>query len=211
MFVDVPNADETYVVFHDASWDFYEAVLREYNGNPSRVSYYHGTLEITENPLERGMYTCAIGEMISEVALEYQIPIARGGSTTLKLQSLECGVNPDRCFWIQNERVVRSLKELDLTVHPLPDLVMEIDVTPSSASHEAIYATLGVPEMWRFDAKTFLTGWQLVSGEWSRIEYSKALPMIRVADLNPFLQRLRQDGATQVSLDFRDWLKTLPR
>ena len=34
------------LVFYDASWEFYETMLREYDEEPSRMSYDDGTLEI---------------------------------------------------------------------------------------------------------------------------------------------------------------------
>jgi len=44
-------------------------------------------------------------------------------------------------------------REIDLTQDPPPDLVVEIDITSSSLNRFQIYATLGVPELWRYDER----------------------------------------------------------
>jgi Uma2 family endonuclease len=46
---------------------------------------------------------------------------------------------------------MRGKTDIDLAVDPPPDLVAEIDVTHRSLDREAIYAAMGVPEIWRFD------------------------------------------------------------
>lgn len=59
------------------------------------------------------------------------------------------GIEPDQCFYIQNEAVVRGKKRIDLAFDPPPDLAIEIDVT--SRTHPSIYEALKVPELWRFE------------------------------------------------------------
>ena len=39
------------------------------------------------------------------------------------------GIEPDQCFYIQNESKIRGKKRLDLQKDPPPDLALEIDVT----------------------------------------------------------------------------------
>ncbi|MBW4520309.1 MAG: Uma2 family endonuclease [Scytolyngbya sp. HA4215-MV1] len=41
-------------------------------------------------------------------------------------------------------------KRIDLTIDPLPDLAIEIDIP--SHMHPSIYAALAVPELWQFEA-----------------------------------------------------------
>jgi hypothetical protein len=84
---------------------------------------------------------------------------------------------------------------------------VEVDVTHSVVDRDAIYAAIGVPEMWHYDEATKLTAWGLTDGAWERIETSRSFPMIRVADLNPFLERFTAgDEETAVLVDFRRWL-----
>jgi len=73
------------------------------------------------------------------------------GSTTFKRLNQARGAEPDSSFYIQNAARIRGKREIDLTQDPPPDLVVEIDITSSSLNRFQIYATLGVPELWRYD------------------------------------------------------------
>lgn len=197
------------IVFYEASWDFYEAMLREYDEEPSRMSFDNGTLEILMTiSMEHEGYKAFIGEMISHIAMRYTIPMARRGSATLKSQPKRKGLEADQCYWIANERAVRGVKRLDLNIQPPPDLVVEVDVTHSVVDRDAIYAAIGVPEMWHYSDPTKLTAWTLTEGAWTRIETSRSFPLIKVVDLNPFLERFAAgDEETTILLDFRRWLE----
>ena len=82
---------------------------------------------------------------------ELDIPIRSGGSTTFKSQILKKGLEPDECYWIANEHLVRGRLDLDLEVDPPPDLAVEVEITRSVLNRMGIYASLRVPEVWRSD------------------------------------------------------------
>src|SRR5439155_310836 len=84
---------------------------------------------------------------IGALADELGLPLMRGGSTTLRRRRKQRGLEPDRCFWIANEPAVRAVRDLDLRIHPPPDLAVETDVTNSSLDRMGIYAALGVLEV----------------------------------------------------------------
>jgi Uma2 family endonuclease len=207
----VPNtAGGDSIVFYEASWDFYEAMLREYDEEPSRMSFDNGTLEITMTiSMEHEAYKSFIGEMIGHIAQVHRVSMARRGSTTLKSQPKRKGLEADQCYWVANASAIRGVKRLDLNIHPPPDLVVEVDVTHSVVDRDAIYASLGVGEMWHYAEATKLTAWTLRAGVWERIETSKSFPMINVVDLNSFLERVAAgDDETAILVDFRRWLET---
>lgn len=62
---------------------------------------------------------------------------------------MEQGIEPDDCFYIKNEALIRGKDKLDLAVDPPPDLALEINVT--SPTHLNDYEALGVTELWRFE------------------------------------------------------------
>lgn len=196
------------IVFYEASWDFYEAMLREYDEEPSRMSFDDGTLEILMTiSMEHEGFKSFIGDMVSDIAKHFAIPMARRGSATLKSMPKRKGLETDQCYWVANERTIRGVKRLDLNIHPPPDLVIEVDVTHSVVDRDAIYAAIGVPEMWHYAEATKLTAWALTDGAWARIDTSKSFPMIRIGDLNPFLERFAAgDEETAILVDFRRWL-----
>lgn len=200
-----------HVVFYDTDWDFYEAVSRQLQDVPTRVNFDGSTLEIMTLSIEHEVLKHLIGRIVGEIASEFDREIQSGGSATLKQSSRQKGLEADECFWVQNSSAMRGIARLDLSIHPPPDLVVEVDITHAVVDREAVYASIGVPEMWHYDKQTSLTGWQLIDGNWSRIEKSVAFPSIRVSDLNPFIGGLTSHGETAIIKDLRAWLRTLPR
>lgn len=104
---------------------------------------------------------------------ELDIEFLTLGSTTFKHPALNKGLEPDQCFYIQNEARVRGKNRLDLTVDPPPDLALEIDIT--SRTYPDIYKALKVPELWRFDRGELQIG-VLQAGEYVLVAESPNLP-----------------------------------
>lgn len=147
MVIEPPSRKHPHaVVFHDASWDFYRAMNREYAGRPHRTAYSRRTLEVfTTLTLEHEHLKEMLGVMVGLLALEFRIPMTHGGSSTLKRLTKRKGLEADQCYWIANEPAVRTKKRLNLKTDPPPDLVIEIDVMHSVVNREKIYAALGFP------------------------------------------------------------------
>jgi len=197
------------VVFKDASWRFYRAMLREFDEQPSRVNYDRGTLEAMTLSTEHERYKTILGEMLGRIAVAFRIPMTRGGSSTLKRLTKKKGLEADQCYWIANEAAVRTKKRINLKVDPPPDLVIEIDVMHAVVNREKIYAALGVPEMWVLKRESGLVAYELAGGAWQPIERSRSFPFLRVVDLNPFVARIGVDDDTSVLADFAEWLRGL--
>ena len=51
---------------------------------------------------------------------------------TCDRQDLARGLEPDQCYYIQNEGKVWGKDHIDLQIDPPPDLAIEIDITSSS-------------------------------------------------------------------------------
>jgi len=197
------------IVWKDVSWDFYRAMLREFDERPSRINYDRGTLEIMTLSLEHESYKTVIGLMMGLLALHLRLRVKNGGSTTLKRLAKNKGLEADQCYWVANEPAVRTKKRINLRVDPPPDLVIEIDVMHSVVNREKIYAALGVPEMWVLSEDAKLSAFALEQGAWRPIEHSRSFPFLRVTDVNPFVARIGVDDDTTVLAAFAEWLRTL--
>ncbi len=214
MRFDIPKLDPDqldHVVFYETDSQFYEVVRRLLYEVPTRVNFDGSTLEIMTLSFEHEALKRFIGRLVEVIIEEFDIDAVPGGSTTMKLSGHGKGLEADECYWIQNEAAVRDVKSLDLSIHPPPDLVLEIDITHAVVDREAIYAAMRVPEMWHYDHQSKLTGWELVEGNWTRVEHSRAFPMIRLNDINPFIEKRTSVGTTTLIKDFRKWLRSLPR
>ena len=193
-------------VFYDVDWDFYEMTLQRLGGRNVRVSYDGKDLEIMSPLPEHETWKCNIRRLIEVLCDTLNIPLVGRGSTTLKLRKKGKGVEPDQCYYVQNESLIRSSRQPDLQTDPPPDLVVEVDVTSSSVDRQQIYADLGVPEIWRFDGET-IEGLELgPDGKYRPREFGAAFPFLRVADLAPFVRRGAETDHTTLAREFREWV-----
>ncbi|MDQ3441504.1 MAG: Uma2 family endonuclease [Planctomycetota bacterium] len=200
-----PLDDQQHMVLDDVSWELYEKMLREQQERHVRITYDQGRMEIM-SPLPEHEYPAhAIATFIVLLAMELDIPIGGLGSTTFRRKDQKKGLEPDECFYVQNEARVRGKKRLDLRRDPPPDLAIEIDITHRTIPKMPIYLKLGVAEVWRLD-EAGLRCHLLRGGKYRVAEKGRAFPMLRVKDLEPFLRRLKRDDETTVMRAFRDWV-----
>ena len=194
------------VLLHDVSWQEFETILEELGEHrAARIAYDNGTLEIMTPLPEHERSKENIGDFVKALLEELDIEFCPLGSTTFKNQEMTKGIEPDNCFYIQNEAVVRGKDRIDLTVDPPPDLALEIDVT--SRTHPNIYEALGVPELWRFE-KGKLQINLLRDGKYVVSETSANFPNLPLVEVIPqFLESSKTLGRNKVMKAFRTWVK----
>src|SRR5437016_1917784 len=138
---------EQRLILYGVPWKMYTRLLRGFDERPAvRLTYDRGTLEImTLSHLRenRGEFLGSLAEILTE---ELGLAIKRGGSTTFRRRKRQRGLEPDKCYWIANESLVRDKDKIDLRRDPAPDLSIEIDISRSSLNRMAIYAALNIPE-----------------------------------------------------------------
>ncbi|MFB8788612.1 MAG: Uma2 family endonuclease [Potamolinea sp.] len=194
------------MLLSDVSWQEFEAILEdlgEHRG--SRVAYDHGTLEIMTPLPEHEHGKEIISDLVKALLEELDIEFCTLGSTTFKNQLMSQGIEPDDCFYIQNEAAVRDKDRLDLTVDTPPDLALEIDVT--SRTHPSIYEALKVPELWQFE-KGKLKINVLRDGKYIKSEYSPNFSNFPLIELIPqYLNQCRTEGRNKTMKAFRSWVR----
>jgi Uma2 family endonuclease len=127
-------------------------------------------LEEHENPSD------LIGVFIRTLVEQSNWNIKSLASTTLKRSDLKKDAEPDRCYYIQNESLVRG-RIVNLNQDPPPDLVVEVDITYTDIDKNTLYARLRIPEFWRYDGKV-LRIYQLQSGEYQEVATSPTFPWV---------------------------------
>jgi Uma2 family endonuclease len=121
------------------------------------------------------------------------------------------GLEPDNCFYFQNEAIVRGWLDLDLSQgDPPPDLALEIDLTHKSLDRFPIYARLEVPELWCHDSGE-LKIYHLQNGAYLEAENSLALPQLPIKELPQIIERHRRDGRLAVRKAIRAWARDRAR
>jgi Uma2 family endonuclease len=200
------------VLLYDVPWEMYARLVKTFEGKRNvRLTYDRGSLEIMAPSFEHDDDGDFLADLAKILIEEFGLPIRRGGSMTLKRKRWKKGLGPDRCFWIANAAKLEGVRQLDLRIHPPPDLAIEIDVTNPSLDRFGIYAKLGVPELWRLDGDE-LKFHRLDGKKYAEAATSQAFPGISPGDLLPFLRQARgaadQGPATR---DFRAWVRARPR
>ncbi|HET6251803.1 MAG TPA: Uma2 family endonuclease [Tepidisphaeraceae bacterium] len=201
---------DDHTVLHGVSWDDYERVLEEIGDGSTRVTYCDGSMEIMSPLPEHDRAALAIGRLICELTFETGLPIASFGSTTYRRKDLLRGLEPDQCFYIDNEVKVRGMKRFNPKMHPAPDLAIEVDITSRSIPREPIYAKLGVPEIWRYKNPRIAIR-RLSNGKYADAATSLYFPSLPMPKFEKFVQRMLVEEQNSVVRDFRAWVKTLPR
>ena len=152
---------EQRLTLNHVSWNTYEKLLEAFGEHRAvRFHYDQGVLEFMvplethENPSD------LVGLFICTIVVESGMNLKCMASTTLRREKLQKGAEPDKCYYIHNEPLVRG-RTVDLEKDPPPDLVVEIDITHTDIDRNTLYASMGVPEFWRFNGSV-LTIYKLV-------------------------------------------------
>ncbi len=148
--VKIPAPEYEHVYLPGVSYDTYEALVKEIEGRRRlRITYFHGEMEIMSPLQDHERPKKLIGRMIEVLTEELGMPIMSCGSTTFKDKLLDCGLEPDECYYVQHEADVRG-RTVEVRVDPSPDLVVEVDVTTNVIDRFPVYAALGFPEIWQY-------------------------------------------------------------
>jgi Uma2 family endonuclease len=206
----VINTGEERTFLQNISWQLYESLLAEIGDNgKARLSYYQGNLEfMTPLPVHEN-YNRQIERAIVVVAEEVEQNYNLFGSMTIKRSDLAAGKEPDSCYYFANEPAVRGKTKLDFTQDPPPDLAVEIDITSSSLNQLALYATLGVGEVWRYDGAELIF-YQLQSAKYVVVDRSPTFPMLAPARVLEFLAECQTEGINQAVKNLRKWVQASP-
>jgi Uma2 family endonuclease len=194
-------------ILHDVAWGEYEAMLRIVGDRPIRVTYDRGTMEIRMPSQKHEQAAQLLGLFVPRLAEELEIPYEPLGMTTWRRPDIEKGLEPDQCYYIQNEAVVRQREAIDLEVDPPPDLAIEVDITSSSLDRMAIYAGLGIPEVWRYDGRALTMTALDPGGHYRPLESSLSFPGLRAADVERFIDLGRTTDKLRWARELRVWVR----
>ena len=196
---------EQIVELSNISWQTYETLLAEIGDRPIRLRYNRGNLKIMVPSPEHEIYKRVMGRFVETLAEELEVTIEPLGSTTFKRPEL-IGVEPDKCFYIQNISAVKGKKRLDMNQDPPPDLVVEIDITSRSDSTLQVYADLGVPEVWIYNGSRLKIN-RLEDGGYVECDRSLAFPSVAILEIVSFLEQAETMDYLELVKSFRNWVK----
>lgn len=201
----IQNPDR--VLLKDISWQTYQSLVKDFEQQPGiRLTYDRGLLEI-RMPLDpHETYKKLLGRFVEAVTEELGIEIRSLGSRTCDREDLARGLEPDQCYYIQNEQAVWNKEQINLSEDPPPDLAIEIDMTSSSINRLEIYAYLGVPEVWRYQVQ-LLTIYCLENQQYQACDRSIAFPFLTAGALKRFLDLKKTTKENALIRLFREWVR----
>ena len=138
-----------------------------------------------------------LGRLIERFAEAKSIDICSSASTTFKRSDLARGFEADESYYICHEENVRAKREIDLLIDPPPDLVIEIEVSRSAINKLALFAAIGVPEVWRYDGQT-LRIWHLRANEYEQVFQSCELNGFPITAAVEILQAIGSVSETEL-------------
>jgi Uma2 family endonuclease len=193
------------LLVEDVNWQQFESILAELGERrASRLSYSNGRLEIMVPLPEHEKAKEIIGDMVKILLEARQIAFESLGSATLKNERMSQAVEPDTCFYIQNQAAVIGKNRLDMSVDPPPDLAIEIDLT--SRTQLDNYQILGVPELWRY-ARRGLQINVLQAEQYIESDVSPTFPNIPIVELvNQYTKQSLVAGRTRAIQAFKSWV-----
>lgn len=196
------------VLLHGVSWATYEALLADMDNRPIRLTYDQGDLEIMSPSDVHERIKKLVGRMVEAMTEELEIPIRSAGSTTLKRELKRRGLEPDECYYVAHEPLMRGRDTIDLNTDPPPDLAIEVDISRSCLDRLGIYAAIGIPEIWRLE-KGKIQAYTLGDDQYATVEASPSFPFLPLSEFSRILGQRNDTDETTWIRNFRRWVATL--
>jgi Uma2 family endonuclease len=184
-------------------WTAYQSLREAPENAHVRLTYDRGELELMSPSQLHEQYAHLIGRMIDAWTEEQNVDVMGCRTTTFRSEDLGRGLEPDNCYYIEHEPQVREREEVDLSVDPPPDLAIEIELSRPAIDELAIYAALGVPELWRFDGRKFDVFRLSPDRSYQPANASGCLPGIPLGAMLDVLARLTTASETTLIREFR--------
>ena len=166
-------------VFRGVSRAVYES-LSEANseGQNVRLAYDGKDLEIRVTSNLHENWKELLSRFITAVTTWLHIPCVSSGEATW--ETSDRGLQADLSYYFDAEKIRRAREALarkstDPADYPKPDLAVEIDVSGPQIDRPAIYADLGVAEVWRLGRTNFVIEHLQADGSYAPVEASQFL------------------------------------
>jgi Uma2 family endonuclease len=212
---DAPAPSEHRTVLTDVSWQKYETLLAKTGDRTARFTFDRGRLEMMTPLEEHERCHKLIESLILVLVDELRGSVESYPAPTLKRGDLGIGTEPDAGYYLQNAGQMKGKLAIDLMVDPVPDLIFEVELSRSPFNKFAIYAELGIPEVWRYISKpgeTFLKGQLFIhclQGDRYREEdFGQIFPFLSAGRILQFIDQSDTSGLAKALQNLRDWVRT---
>jgi Uma2 family endonuclease len=200
-------APKQHFALNGVDWANYRKISEAFGGRHMRMTYDRGYLEFMTKSSTHGVCSRLLARLVQTLSEELGVPILSVGDMTCDREDLDRGAEPDEGFYFANAARVRERDPIDLEVDPPPDLMIEIDISRSSARRLMIYAGLGVPEVWQCDGERLTIHRAAGAGSFVVAGASQWFPGFPVHELAVFVQRRTEVEESALIAEFRAWVR----
>lgn len=195
------------ITLYGVDWPTYLRLVEIIGDRPIRKAINRGVLELmSPGPIHED-YKGLLNSLVEILAEESEIPELGLGSTTWDRPEVERAIEPDQCFMLTAGKVeMARLRPARIEDYPAPDLAIEVDLRASAVDRAEIYATLRVPEVWRFDGETLRIDRLGPEGTYQSSSESLFLPITPAEVTRWILNPERLDGPAWRRA-FRAWVR----
>ena len=200
-------------VMHGASWDFYDWLTDSLGErSPFRVAYDGRDIEIMTLGPKHENTRDLLSAFVGDVALWLNIHCKGLGLTTWKRSAQRRGVEADQCYYFDAAKIqacdaAAARGSNDVADYPNPDLVIEVDISPSRIDRPGIYSALQVFEVWRFENEKVSIEKFGADGTYATVESSQFLH-VRGAEIDQWLSDGKTEDRRQWRQRLQEWVKT---
>jgi Uma2 family endonuclease len=139
----LPVPAEQRLMLRGISWASYVSMRELLDGPSPRMTYLEGALELmSPSPLHE-IWKKNIARLLELYAYLVGIDVRGYGNTTFKREDRERGAEPDECYVIGQ------------ALTDFPQMVLEVVHTVPLIDKRAVYAAMGVLELWVFEGGAF--------------------------------------------------------
>lgn len=171
--------EEARFVLRGVPWWTYVALRDALDDHAGlKLTYLEGTLELMSPSLLHEDAKKIIARLLETWAMERDIDLRGFGSTTFRREARQRGLEPDECYKLGK-----------LEEDGVPDIAIEVVVSSGLVDKMAVYAGLGVVEVWVWQPSTGGIAVNcLVDGAYQQRERSEVLPALDLAELAKFVR-----------------------
>jgi Uma2 family endonuclease len=183
-------------VLHGVPWWTY-VTLRDALDDRSglKMTYLRGTLELMSPSTLHEDAKKIIARLVEVWAMERDVDLRGFGGATFRREAKERGLEPDECYKLGK-----------LEDDGVPDIAIEVIVTNPLVDKMAVYAGLGVPEVWEWRPTTSsIIVHRLVGETYQQRDRSEVLPDLDVAQLSQFVRP--GENQTRLAKDYQAALR----
>lgn len=166
-------------VLDEIPWWMYVALRDAIDAQDSgvKLTYLEGTLEFMSPSNQHELAKKVIARLIETWAVEHDLDLRGAGSTTFRREAKRRGLEPDECYKLG------PIGEDDV-----PDIAVEVIVTAPLVDKLAVYAGLGVREVWTWRPGGVVDVHVLHDGAYAIRARSEVLPELDLGELSRFVK-----------------------